>query len=442
MLRPFKLYIAQQKLFSRKDKILLAVSGGIDSIVMCELFYQAKLNFGIAHCNFCLRGDESEGDELFVKELAAKYNVPFHYVKFNTNETAHQEGISIQMAARQLRYDWFEALLKEHQYLYIATAHHQNDQTETFFINLLRGTGIAGLHGILPKQHNIIRPLLFAGRDEIVNYATANKLTYREDSSNASNKYQRNLLRNQIMPLFREMKPDFDSTMSENIVRIAEAEIIFNEMIDQKRKMAVKEENDVTLISIAVLKEFNAVGTYLHHFLLPFNFNSDIIPDIVKSLDDIPGKLFYSPTHRLVRDREYLIISKITEAETDCPLVYIKENTAQICLPLVMNFNTISDARVFKIIADNKVAYLDYDQLKFPLIIRKWTVGDHFYPFGMENKKKLSDFFINQKLSLNQKENTWLLCSGNDIVWIIGIRIDNRFRITTKTKTIYKIELS
>ena len=442
MLRPFKLYIAQQKLFSRKDKILLAVSGGIDSIVMCELFYQAKLNFGIAHCNFCLRGNESEGDELFVKELAAKYNVPFHYVRFNTNETAHLEGISIQMAARQLRYDWFDALLKENQYLYIATAHHQNDQTETFFINLLRGTGIAGLHGILPKQHNIIRPLLFAVRDDIVNYAALYKLTYRDDSSNASNKYQRNLLRNQIMPLFREMKPDFDNTMSENIVRIAEAEIIFNEMIAQKRKMAVKEKNDVTLISIAVLKEFNAVGTYLHHFLLPFNFNSDIIPDIVKSLDDIPGKLFYSHTHRLVRDREYLIINKITEADTDCPLIYIKENTSQICLPLGMNFNTISDARVFKIIADNKVAYLDYDQLKFPLIIRKWTVGDHFYPFGMGNKKKLSDFFINQKLSLNQKENTWLLCSGNDIVWIIGMRIDNRFRITTQTKTIYKVELS
>ena len=441
MLKPFKLYIAKHKLFSRKDKILLAVSGGIDSIVMCDLFHQAKLNFGIAHCNFNLRGDESEGDELFVKELAEKYEVPFHFIKFNTDTFAQEEGVSIQMAARQLRYDWFETLLKEHSYHSIATAHHKNDQTETFFINLLRGTGIAGLHGILPKQNNIVRPLLFALREEIHAYADANNLNHREDSSNASNKYQRNLLRNQILPLFKEMKPDFDAIMSENIERISQAEIVFNEMIEQKRKIAVSETEEGTIISIAALKELNAVGTYLFHFLLPFNFNSDIISDIVKSLYDIPGKQFFSPTHRLIRDREYLFINKIKDAGTDYPLIYINEKTAQICDPLNIYFEKNSDTKFLKISTDKNVACLDYDLLKFPLTIRKWTLGDYFYPFGMENKKKLSDFFINQKLSLYQKENTWLLCSGNDIVWIIGMRIDNRFRISTQTKTIYKIEL-
>ncbi len=442
MLKPFKLYIAKQKLFSRKDKILLAVSAGIDSVVMCDLFYQAKLNFGIAHCNFSLRGDESEGDEAFVKELADKYNVPFHFVKFDTNEIAQQDGISIQMAARQLRYDWFDTLLNDYEYSFVATAHHQNDQTETFFINLMRGTGIAGLHGILPKQNKVIRPLLFAKRDDIVNYVKENNITYREDSSNILNKYQRNLLRNQIMPLFREMKPDFDDIMTANIERIAEAEVIFNEMIEQKKKIALKEEKDVTLISIAALRELDAVGTYLFHFLLPFNYNSDIIPDIVKSLDDIPGKQFYSPTHRLIRDREYLIITKINETDTDCPLIYINENTTQVNSPINISFETIFDTKFLKISTDKNLAHIDYDKLKFPLIIRKWTIGDYFYPLGMENKKKLSDFFINQKLSLHQKENTWLLCSGHDIVWIIGMRIDNRFRITTQTNTIYKIELS
>ncbi|MFZ4399758.1 MAG: tRNA lysidine(34) synthetase TilS [Bacteroidales bacterium] len=441
MLAQFKRYISSQKLFKRKDRILLTVSGGIDSIVMCELFHQAGLQFGIAHCNFQLRGQESSDDEIFVKGLAAKYEVPFYMNRFNTLDVATEMSISIQMAARFLRYDWFEKLVETEQYQYYATAHHQNDEIETFFINLLRGTGIAGLHGISPKQNHLIRPLLFTNRSKIEKFANDNQLIYREDSSNSSAKYLRNAIRHNIIPQFKHLSGDFERIMIENIEKIRDTEIIFNEMLEIKRKEIVVVSNSMVMLNIEKLMALHPLKIYIFHFLLPYGFNNETIESLILTLNDISGKQFFSTTHRLLKDRENLII---TEIKNSCQLnevYFVQESDHQIKEPLLLDFRITSEFEMIKINPDKNLAYLDFDKLEFPLCIRKWHQGDFFSPFGMHGKKKISDFFTDQKFSIIEKENTWLLCSGDDIVWVIGWRIDEHYRLTSKTKRGYLIEL-
>jgi len=441
MLKQFKRYISSQKLFTRKDKILLTVSGGIDSVVMCELFYLAGLQFGIAHCNFQLRGQESDVDEQFVKELAAKYSVPFYVHHFNTLDIASEMSVSIQMAARQLRYDWFEELAETEKYQYYATAHHQNDEIETFFINLLRGTGIAGLHGILPKQNHLIRPLLFTSRGKIEKFAEDNQLKYREDSSNSSIKYLRNAIRHKIIPEFKHLAGDFEKVMIETIEKIRDTEVVFNEMLEIKRKEIVVHNNSTVFINIEKLMAISPLKIYLFHFLSPFGFNNETIESLILTLDDISGKQFFSSTHRLLKDRENLII---TEISNSCPInvVYrIEETDTQMAEPLMLDFRITTDSEMIKINPDKNLAYLDFDKLKFPLYLRKWQHGDYFFPFGMRGKKKVSDFFTDQKFSIIEKENTWLLCSADDIVWVVGWRIDERYRLTTKTMRGFLIEM-
>jgi tRNA(Ile)-lysidine synthase len=440
MFKSFKRYFSSQKLFTRKDRILLTVSGGIDSIVMCELFHQAGLQFGIAHCNFQLRGQESADDEIFVKNLAAQYEVPFYVNRFNTLDIATEMSVSIQMAARFLRYDWFEKLVETEHYQYYATAHHQNDEIETFFINLLRGTGIAGLHGISPKQHHLIRPMLFTNRTKIEKFAGDLQLEFREDSSNSSAKYLRNAVRHKIIPEFKHLAGDFERIMIENIEKIRDTEIIFNEMLEIKRKEIVVVNHSMVMLNIEKLNALHPIKIYLYHFLSPYGFNNETIESLILSLNDISGKQFFSTSHRLLKDRENLII---TEVQNYCQLkevFLIQENDIQTKDPLFLEFRITSESEMIKINPDKNLAYLDFDKLVFPLSIRKWQQGDFFYPFGMHGKKKISDFFTDQKISIIEKENTWLLCSGDDIVWIIGRRIDERFRLTPKTKRGYLIE--
>ena len=441
MLKQFKRYSSSQKLFTRKDKILLTVSGGLDSVVMCELFYQAGLQFGIAHCNFQLRGQESEADESFVKELAAKYEVPFYVNHFDTMEIASEMSVSIQMAARQLRYDWFEEIAENDNYQYYATAHHQNDEIETFFINLLRGTGIAGLHGISPKQNHLIRPMLFTSRDKIEKFATENQLLYREDSSNNSVKYLRNAIRHNIIPAFKQLAGDFEKVMIENIEKIRDTEIIFNEMLEKKRMDIVIISNSTILLSIEKLKALHPLKIYLFHFLSPYGFNNDVVDSLIVSLDDISGKQFFSPTHRLLKDRDQVIITEINHSIKENEVFLIQETATQILFPLMLELRITTESEMIKINPDKNLAYLDFDKLKFPLSIRKWRQGDFFSPFGMNGKKKVSDFFTDQKFSIIEKENAWLLCSDDHIVWIIGWRIDEHYRLTSKTKRGYLIEL-
>ena len=436
-------YIKKEDLFSPSDRILLTVSGGIDSVVMCDLFHKAGFNFAIAHCNFRLRGKESEQDEAFVKGLAKKYKIPFFCKRFNTSAFAEEKNMSIQMAARELRYKWFEEIRGKEELQYIATAHHQDDSIETFFINFIRGTGISGLHGILPKQGKVIRPLLFSDRNSIESYAKKHKLNHREDSSNASDKYMRNKLRLQIIPALKELNPALAATVTENIQRLKDVELIYSKEVEDKRSNIVKGNNKNITIPIKQLKKLQPLATYLYEFLKPYHFNASTVDSIVEGLDGLPGKQFFSDTHRLIKDRDLLIIEsqKPKKQILKSEKFEIKKNQKKLILDrLILHFQTLHKKHNTRIPKPSSEC-MDLDKLEFPLEVRKWQQGDFFYPLGMKGKKKLSDFFIDKKLSIDQKENTWLLTSKGAIVWVIGLRMDDRFKITDKTQRIYLAEL-
>ena len=442
MLKEFNTYIKKEKLFTKTDTILLTVSGGIDSIVMCELFHQAGLKFGIAHCNFELRGEESDIDELFVEELAEKYEVHFHSVSFDTSSFAKKNKLSIQVAARQLRYQWFEEIRVQFDYKYISTAHHQDDSIETFFINLIRGTGISGLHGISPKQNSIIRPLLFTRKEQIEIFAHKNKLEHREDSSNASDKYVRNKIRHKLIPLLKELNPNIHKTIAEDIQRLSDTEKVYKKEIKDSRSKIIKEDKNEIRISIKELKKLNPIEPYLFEFLYPLGFNSTTVDEVIKSLNGQSGKQFYSSTHRLIKDRDFLVIDKSNKTKVAEEKKYsIKKNQKNlIASDLKLHFKSVVKKLDYKLKATNESANIDFDKLQFPLEIRKWKKGDTFFPLGMKGKKKLSDFFIDKKISISEKENIWLLTSNNQIAWVIGLRLDDRYKVIDKTKKIYFVE--
>ncbi|MCW3084677.1 MAG: tRNA(Ile)-lysidine synthetase [Bacteroidetes bacterium] len=440
MLQSFLDHIRKQQLFDPSARILLTVSGGIDSVVMCELFHKAGIDFGIAHCNFQLRGDESNDDETFVEQLAEKYSVSFHVAAFDTSTFAKKNKLSVQLAARQLRYEWFESIRKQYNYTCIATAHHRDDSVETFLINLIRGTGIAGLHGILPKQGNIIRPLLFTNKEEISAFAKKHKLKHREDSSNASDKYLRNKIRHSIIPLLQELNPAIGKNIAEDIGRLRNVELIYKKEIEKKRKKIIVVEGKTETILIRELLKLNPLETYLYEFLKPYHFNGDAVENIIRALDGRSGKQFLSDTHRLVKDRDVLLIEAL---QMNPEKISIKKSTKIADVngqQLVFKIQT-RNAK-FKIPVSKNTAAIDLEKLKFPLEIRKWEKGDAFQPIGMKGKKLLSDFFIDQKLSLIEKENVRLLISDNKIVWLIGYRMDERFKITEKTSKVFFAELT
>jgi tRNA(Ile)-lysidine synthase len=442
MLKEFKAFVGSEKLFGPGDRILLAVSGGIDSVVMSELFHRAGYLFGIAHCNFGLRGMESDADETFVEKLAGKYKVPFYSKRFLTAMDAKEKRISIQMAARELRYQWFEELRLKNKYAFVATAHHLDDQVETFFINLLRSTGIAGLHGILPRQGNLIRPLLFSYRNNIEAFARKYKLAFREDSSNLETKYKRNKIRHEIIPVFRELNPIFPQLLTETILRMRETEIIFRNSIEEARKKIIRKDKNGTYIRIEDLKKLIPVDIYAFELLSPFGFHEAVIRDILHSQDDSSGKIFYSTTHRLIRNRKELILDLLPgkkESSSKNAEISIPENKNEIRKPIHLSFTKTTTGKEFGIDPLKEVANLNFRKIVFPLILRRWKKGDSFYPFGMNKKKKLSDYFIDNKLSIPEKENTWLLCSGPHILWIVGHRIDHRFRVTSQTKEVLQV---
>jgi tRNA(Ile)-lysidine synthase len=441
MLQAFKEYISTTGLFSQSDRILLAVSGGVDSLVMVRLFKDAGFNFGIAHSNFGLRGDESDGDEAFVRNIAKEFGVPFYIKHFETAHFASDHKISIQMAARDLRYAWFDEILNKNNFNFVATAHHLDDQAETFLINLIRGTGISGMHGILPKQGKIIRPLMFTTRERILAYANEISLAWREDRSNKSRKYLRNKLRLDVLSELNKINPQFSIKLNESIAHLRDVEAIYHNHIAGVTADLVQNTPDGVMISIDWVYEYEPHDTYLFELLKPYGFSFPVVKEIVRSLDTFSGKVFYSPTHRLLRDRENFIIQPLSEISVNPFLgetFSIAKDTINIEQPVCLcmyQTDQISDLPMGKA----TIACLDQDKLVFPLKLRKWEKGDWFMPLGLKGKKKLSDFFIDQKLSLADKEKTWLLLSGDDIVWVIGKRIDNRFRITSKTKRAYVV---
>lgn len=442
MLSRFKNYVSEHNLFDPQDPMLIAVSGGVDSMVMAELFHRAGYNFAIAHCNFALRGAESNQDEKFVAAMAEVYGVKLFVKHFKTREYAGFNKISVQMAARTLRYEWFDELIETEGYKAIATAHHLDDQIETFFINMLRGTGISGLHGILPYRDNIVHPMMFVYRRNIEEYAGDEAIGFREDSSNRSTKYVRNKLRHDLMPILAEINPDFRKTINFTIERIRESEMLLNHYFDNVRKRVLKHEEGVITISISELMNYSPCASYLYELLQPFGFNRNVAEEVAAGLNEISGKQYYSPSHRLIKDREFLLIVPIGGAGAQpADEILIEEGATGLRRPLQLSFTIIDNYPGLKINKSGSIAMLDAGKITWPLRLRKWKEGDSFIPYGMNNHKKLSDFFIDNKFSIVEKENVWLLISGDEIVWLIGHRIGNAYRITDSTESILQIEV-
>ena len=440
MLEQFTQFINQQALFRQDQKVLLAVSGGIDSVAMLSCFKEAGVfNFAVAHCNFSLRGEESDADEAFVKKLAKKAKVPFFSHSFDTKAFAEQEKISIQMAARQLRYAWFGKLMDNHGFHYLATAHHQNDLVETVLFNLTKGTGIAGLHGIKCKAGRIIRPLLFADKSQIYDYVAEKRLVWREDASNESRKYARNLIRKEVVPVLKTINPDLEDSIRSSSERVSQVEEIFYAHVnDIREKSFQKKENDL-FIDLNVLKACNINAVVLYELVREFGFEYAQVKIIYEKIFEGPGKVFLTPAFQLNVDRKFLIVTprdldgfvpdSITEIQPEFNSKWLK-----------MRFSML-DGAGFQISSSDLTAALDCEKLKFPLEIRKWKQGDYFFPLGMKHKKKLSDFMIDQKIPLNLKERVFLLTSNQEVVWVIGYRIDDRYKITKNTRRIFMAEI-
>jgi tRNA(Ile)-lysidine synthase len=456
LLNQFKQYITTHHLFQPKDRLLLAVSGGVDSVVLCELCHQAGYDFVIAHCNFQLRGEESNRDEAFVKTLGEKYGVEVVVKNFDTKAIAATEKKSIETTARDLRYEWFYEIIGErqeakgeryktnHQSLitdnwYILTAHHADDNIETAAMNFFRGTGIAGIRGMLTKQGKIIRPLLFARRSELEHFAKENKLAFVTDSTNAENEYTRNLFRNKILPQVAEAYPDALKNVLNNISRFGETEQLYQQAIALHKKKLIEQKGNEFHIPVLKLLKTEPLQTILYEIIKEFGFTAHQTNEAIALLKSETGKYIKSLSHRIIKNRNWLII---TPNETEAAQNILIEAGEE---KIVFANGALTIQRMSK--AEHRmkhsalIAQLDINDIVFPLLLRKWKQGDYFYPLGMNKKKKLSRFFIDQKLSLPEKENTWVVEMDKKIIWVVGVRIDNRFKITHTTEQVLLMEL-
>lgn len=435
MLKAFKNHIKQQLPFLKESKLLIAISGGVDSVVLTHLCKEAKLEFALAHCNFNLRGNESDADESFVLQLAEDLDIEVFIQNFDTESFAKNEKLSIQLAARQLRYDWFFELSGQLNFDYILTAHHADDNLETFLINLSRGTGLEGLKGIPEVNQNIVRPLLSFSRDDIEDYAKTNHLKWREDSSNASTKYLRNKLRHDVIPVLKDINPDFLANFQNTLAHLNDSSTIVEDEVDSfLNKAIVAIEDSQISYKISEFEALNNPKAYLFEIFKDYGFTQ--WKDIKNLLTAQSGKLVFSKTHQLLKDRDYLILSEISSKENN-ETVTILEDQNEIKLPNgILCIESVEEIGK----TDKSTIYIDKKTLKYPLTVRHWEKGDYFYPLGMQGKKKLSKFFKDEKLSLLDKQKTLLLCSDHQVVWVINHRADNRFKLTKQTQDILKIK--
>jgi len=440
MYESFKKYLIDNHLFSGDDKIILTVSGGVDSMVMLSLFQKMEYPFVVAHCNFHLRGEESDGDEMFVRDYCDKNSIKLFVKHFDTREYASENGISIEMAARNLRYEWFAQLLKELSFTWIATAHHQDDFLETMLINLSRGTGIRGLTGIAVKSGNIVRPMLFVNRDKILQFAESEGISYRNDSSNDDVCFQRNRIRHIILPAFDKLNPLFRKNALRTAGILEDTETIFKQKIEEEKKNIFEYDGQTIHIPIRSLEKLNPLSTYLFEFLRPYGFNSIQVDEICQSFYAEAGKCFYSSSHRLVKDRADLILTGRVGSLSN--RYYIEENVTAIKSPVPLSIEVINIDSDFVLSRISDVVDLDFSLLNFPLILKRWEGGEYFRPLGMSGFKKLSDFFTDEKLSIPEKENIWILYSGKNIVWILGKRVDDRYKITAHTKKVLRFTIN
>ena len=404
LLQQYNNYIKKQNLFQQKDKLLIAVSGGVDSVVLCELTKQAGYDFAIAHCNFQLRGDDSNRDEKFVQELATKYGVAFYIKYFDTNTISKQEKKSIEETARDLRYDWFEELRKANGFNYILTAHHADDNIETVMMQFFRGTGIKGLRGILPKQNNIVRPLLFAKRSELETFLAESKLIHITDHTNSENDYTRNNFRNNILPLVEKNYPGAKENILKNIARFTGVAELYQQSIDQHKKKLLERKGNEVHIPILKLLKTVPLETVVYEIIKEYGFTAHQTTDVITLLQSETGKYIQSPTHKIIKNRNWIIISP--NQSTEAQHILIEENDSRIAFgDKIIELQKFQNTN-YKIQNNVSIAQVSLDNIKFPLLLRKWKQGDYFYPLGMQKKKKLSRFFIDQKLSLSDKQNT------------------------------------
>lgn len=430
----------EQLHFSKKKdaKILVAVSGGVDSMVLAHLLLQLHIPFGVAHCNFQLRGAEADLDEALVQQWCVEHSITFHLQRFNTQEVAETQKTGIQETARTLRYKWFDELLHAHTYGAVATAHHLNDNVETVLMNLFRGTGIAGLHGILPENGQVIRPLLFATKQDIAHYAASNNIAYREDASNQTDDYTRNAIRRQIIPAIEQFFPNASQQIQESILRFREAETLYDKAIAQERKQLIEQRGQDYYIPLKKLLLRKPLQTLVYELLLPFGFTPGQTPHIIKLAASESGHYVQSATHRIIRNRDFFIITLLSGEFTD--LLLIEEFPATLSLgKYTYTFNVMPTPMVMD--QGKDTALLDFKHIEHPLLLRKWKTGDYLYPIGMEmKKKKVSRMLINDKVPIHEKEHVIVLESNKRIAWIVGMRLDERFKIKPTTEKVLMVK--
>lgn len=431
MLSEFKNHVDHQFPFLSGRKLLVACSGGLDSAVLAHLCSQIALDVTLAHCNFRLRGAESDGDAEFVVQLGAQLGVEVLQKGFDTKAFASTHRGSVQMAARELRYQWFSELIRDKEFDFVLTAHHADDALETFLINLSRGTGMEGLTGIPEVNNEVVRPLLVFSREQISTYAEKQSISWREDSSNADNKYLRNRIRNQIVPHLKALHPTFLQNFNQTQEYLQQSEALIQNHLNEIREGWHVTDDEVIQIKISDLEKLNPLPAYLYGLFEYYGFTDfDALKALLKASS---GKQVISKTHTLLKDRAYLLLSKIKNRVEETFLVFEQGDKSD--LPINLRLEIVGELEKF---GDNTV-YLDKEKLNFPLVLRKWEKGDYFYPFGMKGKKKLSKFFKDEKMDLISKENQWLLCSDEQIVWVLGRRADERFKVEESTRQIVKI---
>ncbi|MFT4092813.1 MAG: tRNA lysidine(34) synthetase TilS [Niabella sp.] len=431
----FEENIKHKNLFTKKNRLLVAVSGGVDSVVLCHLCKRSGLAFGIAHCNFQLRGTDSIRDEAFVKDMSTQLEVPFYSVRFNTRAFAEENKYAIQEAARVLRYEWFEKIRQENNYDFILTAHHADDNIETVLMNFFRGTGIKGLTGIREQNGKIKRPLLFAKRSDLEIFLNENNIAFVQDESNFKDDYTRNYFRNTVLPFIEKVYPGAADNIFNNIDRLKEVEWLYRNETERWIKRLTEKRGDEVYIPVLLLQKNPAMKTVLLELLKPFGFKASQLPEIIDLLQSGPGKYILSATHRVLKDRRHLIISALKD-----------QNHSAVVIDAMGTYHFPNGVLILKsttrenISKENNIACIDAAQIQYPLVLRPWRIGDYFYPLGMPKKKKLSRFFIDRKLSLPEKEKTWVLEANKKIIWVVGYRIDDRFKITNSTGLVLRIE--
>lgn len=442
LLQRFQQHIITDGLFRQEDELLIAVSGGVDSIVLTHLLYYSGYRIRLAHMNFGLRGEESERDENFVKEVAVNLSVPLYVQNTDAKSFAKENGYAIQEAARILRYRWFNEILNRVPSInYLCTAHHADDNIETVLMNLFRGTGIAGLKGILAKQDKIIRPLLFAHRHEIEVYAKENEIDFVEDSSNKEEKYTRNFFRLQVIPMVEKIYPAAAENMRQNIERFTGVDLLYREILQQKKKKLLQEKNGEWYIPVEKLRYSSPLQTLVYEIFHPFGFSAAQTADIISLMDSETGKFLLSSSHRLLKNRNWFIISDLAIGEPDVTVLESSRPSINFSQGKLV-FTEKKYSPDTAISSDPGSACFDTNALEYPLIIRSWKTGDYFYPLGMRKKKKLSRFFIDLKMSLPEKEKIQVMESAGKIVWVIGLRIDDRFKVLPHTTNMTLIRLT